>query len=232
MRKTVFTNTNNKVKILVRPFGDKKVASYVIRARLTGEWPGMLLTFGDECGDAFSSWDFESRHTYTEEPKKSHEVVLDVVKNNIIDYIESCGGDCEYELVDFSEAPDIISAFIKHCSDIKLNNPALKRLEIYVIEAHEIDMSSCVNLRELSIGCGPHVMELDLSNCPKLESLRVCGRSSAALKNIKLHEDCPLQYADLRGCKLNDDCISTIRRIIECNNGIYEDYIEKLSYTR
>ena len=228
MRKSILTKTGNKVRIYVRVPGDKKEADYAIRARLTGECPCIFLGFGHEYGDGFISWDFEGRHTFKNQQDKPHEVLLDVSKNNIIDYIEPCVGHCDCELVDLSEAPDIISAYIKHCDDVKLNNPAMRRLDMYVMEASEIDLSSCVNLRELSIGCGYNVKELDLTNCGHLECLRISDRTCKALTNIKLNEDSPLQYADVRGCKLNDDCISTIRRIIERNNGIYEDYVEKV----
>lgn len=228
MRKSVFTKTGNKVRIYVRVPDDKKASDYVIRARLTGECPCMLLAFGNEYADGFTSWDFEGRHTFKNQQNKPHEVLLDVSKNNIIDYIEPCGGHCDCELVDLSEAPDIISAYIKQCDDVKLNNPAMRRLEMYVMNASDIDVTGCVGLRELTIGCGYNVTELDLTKCVHLESLRISDRTSKALTNIKLNEDCPLQYADVRGCKLNDDCISTIRRIIERNNGIFEDYVEKL----
>lgn len=228
MRKTVFTKTGNKVRVHVKPYNSKYRNNYVIRARLTGELPVMWLVFGEEYADGFYSWDLERHHIFQKQLPTAHVVELNISKNNIIDYIEPCGGDCHCELVDFSDAPDIISAYIKYCDDVKLNNPTLRRLEMYIEEASEIDLSSCINLRELSIGCGDNAKELDLTNCRNLESLRVCGFSSKALTDIILDDTCPLRYADVRGCKLNEECIFSIRRIIERNNGIYEDYIEKL----
>ncbi len=223
MRKLVYTNSGNIVKVHVRPIDWKYGNEYGIRARLTGECPAMFLSFGDGHGDGFCSWDFEGRHEYPKDTSQSYIVELSVVCNNIIDYIEPCCGDCEYELVDFSNAPDILSAYIKHCNDIKLNNPQLKKLELYILKSHEIDFSSCISLKELSIGCGENIKELDLTNCLQLERLYVCGYSSKSLTNIKISNDCPLQYADLRGCKLHPGCISAIRRIVERNGGTFED---------
>lgn len=181
----------------------------------------MILTYGDSRkGDVigFYTWNLDERHEYPKAPSYSYIAELSLFKNNIIDHLEPCCGDCEYEFVDLSGAPDIVSAYIKRCKGIALKNPRMEKLELNIVDFPFIEFFWCHNLRDLTFSGGEAVNELDLTYNP-LERLVIKGYASSGLTNIKLSNSSKLKYIDITGHNLHPACIKEILRIIKRNNG-------------
>lgn len=222
MRTKVTTDSINTIKVHVRPIDRTYGNVYGIRAQFTGELPVLQLMYGDgRKGDdiGFYTWNLDARHEYPKDPTQSFIVELTLSPDSIIDYIEPCCGDCEYEFVDLSGAPDIVSAYIKRCKGVLLKNPRMEKLELNIENFPNVEFYRCFNLRELSFSGGEAVKELDLTNNCRLERLIIKGYASSGLKNIKLDNDVPLKYVDITGLKLHPSCLKAIRRIIERNGG-------------
>ena len=222
MRTKVKTDTGNIIKVHVRPIDWTNGNVYGIRGQFTGELPVMTLTYGDgRKGDdiGFYAWNLDDRHEYPKDPSLSYIVELSLLKNNIIDYIEPCCGDCEYEFVDLSGAPDIVSAYIKQCKGVALKNPRMEKLELNIVNFPHVEFFWCWNLRELIFSGGEAVKELDLTNNCRLERIIIKGYASSGLRNIKLNNATPLKYIDITGLKLQPSCLKAIHRIIKRNGG-------------
>lgn len=222
MRTKVKTDTGNIIKVHVRPSDRTNGNVYGIRGQFTGELPVMSLTYGDgRKGDniGFYACNLDDRHEYPKDPSLSYIVELSLLRNNIIDYIEPCCGDCEYEFVDLSGAPDIVSAYIKQCKGVALKNPRMEKLELNIENFPFIEFFWCWNLRELIFSGGEAVKELDLTNNCRLERIIIKGYASSGLRNIKLNNATPLKYIDITGLKLQPSCLKAIHRIIKRNGG-------------
>lgn len=222
MRTKVKTDGVNTIKVHVRPIDWTNGNVYGIRGRFTGELPVIKLLFGEGKGDAvgFCTWDLDACHEYPNDPSYSYIVEFVLSPNNIIDYIEPCCGDCEYEFVDLSGAPDIISAYIKHCRGIRLrNNHRLEKLVLNIEDFPHVDFFGCENLRELTFSGGEAIKELDLTHNDRLEHLVIKGYASSGLRNIKFSNSAKLKYIDMTGVNLHLSCLEAIKRIIERNNG-------------
>ncbi len=222
-RTKVTTESVNIIKVHVRPKDWTYGNVYGIRGQFTGELPVMQLMFGDgRKGDdiGFYAWNLDARHEYPKDPSQSYIVELTLSPDNIIDYIEPCCGDCEYEFVDLSGAPDIVSAYIKRCRGVLLKNRRMEKLELNIEDFPNVEFFWCFNLRELTFSGGDAVKELDLTNNCRLERLVIKGYSSSGLKNIKLSNNTPLNYVDITGTNLHPSCLDAIRRIVERNNGV------------
>lgn len=225
-RRKVTTDSINIIKVHVRPIDWTNGNVYGIRGQFTGEFPAMKLMFGDSRkGDdiGFYAWDLDVRHEYPKDPSQSYIVELTLSPDTIIDHIEPCCGDCEYEFVDLSGAPDIVSAYIKRCKGVRLNNRRMEKLELNIENFPFVDFFGCFNLRELTFSGGEAVKELDLEHNCRLERLVIKGYSSSGLRNIKLSNNTPLKYADVTGSNLHPSCRDAIRRIVERNDGVFID---------
>lgn len=223
MRTKVTTEGVNIIKVHVRPIDWTYGNIYGIRGKFTGEFPVISLTYGDGGkGDdiGFYAWNLDSRHEYPKDPSYSYIVQLTLSPDNIINHIEPCCGDCEYEFVDLSGAPDIVSAYIKRCKGVALKNPRLEKLELNIEDFPNVELFWCYNLRELIFSGGDAVKELDLTNNCRLERLVIKGYASSGLKNIKLSNNTPLKYVDITGLNLRPSCLDAIRRIVGQNNGV------------
>lgn len=206
----------------MRPIDWTEGNVYGICGRFTGEHPVISLTYGEGKGDyvGFDAWDLDKRHVYPKDTSQSYIVELTLPGDNIIDYIEPCCGDCEYEFVDLSGAPDVVSAYVKRCRGVALgNNRRLERLELNIEDFLNVDFSGCINLRELTFGGGEAVKELALTNNCRLERLVIDRYASKVLRNIKLSNKTPLKYIDITGLDLHHSCLGAIRRIIDRNGG-------------
>ena len=222
MRTKVTTEGVNIIKVIVRPIDRTNGNIYGIRGQFTGEFPAIKLTYGDSRrGDdiGFYTWDLDARHGYPKNPSHSYIVEFTLSPDNIIDYVEPCCGDCEYEFVDLSGAPDIVSAYIKRCKGLALKNPRMEKLELNIVDFPYIDFFYCRNLRELTFSGGEAVKELDLTHNCRLERLVFKGYASSGLRNIKLANIVPLKYIDITGLNLHPSCLEAIHRIIERNGG-------------
>lgn len=221
-RTKVTTEGVNIIKVHVRPKDWTNGNVYGIRGQFTGELPVIALTYGDSRKGydiGFYTWNLDSRHEYPKDPSYSYIVQLTLSPNNIIDHIEPCCGDCEYEFVDLSGAPDIVSAYIKRCKGVALRNPRMEKLELNIEDFPHVELFWCFNLRELTFSGGEAVKELDLTNNCRLERLVIKGYASSGLKNIKLANNVPLKYVDITGLKLHPSCLKAIQRIVERNGG-------------
>ena len=225
-RRKVTTDSINIIKVHVRPIDWTYGNVYGIRGQFTGEFPAMTLMFGDGGkGDdiGFYAWDLDVRHEYPKDPSQSYIVELTLSPDTIIDHIEPCCGDCEYEFVDLSGAPDIVSAYIKRCKGVRLNNRRMEKLELNIENFPFVDFFRCFNLRELTFSGGEAVKEPDLETNCRLERLVIKGYSSSGLRNIKLSNNTPLKYVDVTGARLHPSCRDAIRRIVERNDGVFID---------
>lgn len=214
----------NIIKVHIRPIDRTDGNVYGIRGRFTGELPVVSLIYGDgKHNVGFHTWELDERHAYPKDPSCSYIAEFKLTCNNIIGYIEPCCGDCEYEFVDLSGAPDIVSAYIKRCKGILLSNRPgnnrLEKLELNIEDFPNIDFYGCFNLKELIFSGGEAVKELDLTYNERLERLVIRGYSSSGLRNIKLNNNVPLNYIDITGLRLHPSCLKAIHRIIEKNGG-------------
>lgn len=214
-------NGVNTIKVHVRPIDWEMGNEYGIRGRFIGEFPAICLIYGEGKGDdiGFYTWELDKRHTYPKDPNQSYIVEFTLSSDTIIEYIEPCCGDCEYEFVDLSGAPDIVSAYVKRCKGILLRNPRLKKLELNIEDFPHVDFFWCQRLRELTFSGGDAVKELDLTHNCHLKRLIIKGYASQGLKNIKLSNNTPLKYIDISGLDLHPSCLKAIERIIERNGG-------------
>ena len=87
-----------------------------------------------------------------------------------IDYVRPTGGDCDYELIDFTNAPSIREIEAQRCQTVILDNPNLEKLSLTINLADSYDLSRCPNLRDLVFQCAYDCRSLDLSGCHKLET--------------------------------------------------------------
>lgn len=201
---------------------------YGMSFELEGENPSIRIDWGDGKSNSYTGKSISATHIYSKNATHSFMVTATATSGAMI-HATPCGGDCYYESVDLTHAPNLRSAYIESFEEVKLNNPLIERLTMRILLGIEYDLSSCENLRELIFDCESQFRRLDLSRCHKLEKLECWGFLSDKFTQIALPNDAPLRYADIRGHHFTPQCLNALRRIIERNGGEIIEEMEDFS---
>lgn len=207
-----------KITIHIRPIDWEQGDVYGISMRLSGESPAVRIDWGDGSIKTRYGSEIEEHHIYPKDEALSFIVTITLLSGSI-DYVDPTGGDCDYEMIDFSEAPSIKEIHAERSQKIIFDNPNLEKMMLRINLGNEYDLSNCPNLRDLTFHCESNCEVIDLSHCHKLESLSCWGYSSKNLHKISIANDAPLRYIEICGHNLHPACIAAIHRIIDRNGG-------------
>ena len=210
-----------KIIIHIRPINWSQGDVYGIKLRLSGCSPTVRIDWGDGTVKTYCGNTIEEPHIYLKDESLSF-IITATVMSGSIDCVYPTGGDCSYELLDFSKASSIREIEAQCCQTVILDNPNLEKLSLTINLADSYDLSRCPNLRFLEFQCeyDCECHFLDLSKCHKLESFSNRGYMSPMLRKITIANDAPLKYFDMTGHNLYPSCREAIHRIVERNGGV------------
>lgn len=194
---------------------------YGMSFRLSGVKPSVTIYWGDGKKDTAYGNEIDLRHKYPRKPSMNFIVEAEIHADEIL-YASPVDGDCEMILFDFSQAPSTKEIWIENFKNVILDNPNLELLTMRILLGKEYDLSKCPNLKRLSFspgGCG-HKIDLDLSNCHKLEEFSCYAYLGPDVCRITFANDAPLKEVDITGHNLHPSCLEAIYRIVEKNNGV------------
>lgn len=192
---------------------------YAIELRLSGCNPTVRIDWGDGTIKTYYGNTINEYHIYPKDESLSFIITAKVISGSI-DYVDPTGGDCDYEVIDFSKAPSIREIEAQRCNTVILDNPNLEKLELTINLADSYDLSHCPNLRFLTFQCACDCHFLDLSGCHKLESFSSQSYMGPTLRKIAIANDAPLKYFEMTGHNLHPSCREAIHRIVEMNGGV------------
>lgn len=207
-----------KITIHIRPINWTEGDVYGIYLRLSGDNPSVCIDWGDGTVKTYYGDTINEHHIYPKDESLSF-IVTATVLSGSIDYVRPTGGDCDYELIDFTNAPSIREIEAQRCQTVILDNPNLKKLSLTINLADSYDLSRCPNLRDLVFQCAYDCRSLDLSGCHKLETFSSQSYMGPKLRKITIANDAPLKYIELDGHNLHPSCLEAIHRVIERNGG-------------
>lgn len=189
-----------------------------IYLRLSGDNPSVRIDWGDGTVKTYYGNTINEYHIYPKDESLSF-IVTATILSGSIDYVDPAGGDCDYEFIDFTDAPSIREIEAQRCQNVILDNPKLEKLSLTINLADRYDLSRCPELRELTFQCACDCRLLDLSGCHKLEIFSSQSYMGPKLRKITIANDAPLKYIELDGHNLHPSCLEAIHRIIERNGG-------------
>lgn len=191
---------------------------YGMDFRMSGNSPAVRIDWGDGCVKTYYGNDIEATHIYHKGADYIYMVEASVL-SGMIDYANPTGGDCEFQLLDFSKAPSIREIFVEIPHEVILDNPNLTKLTLRINKGYQYDFSRCPNLTYLSLSGGYNCSQLNLSQNHKLETL-IWGYWGANPRKITVANDAPLKFVDIEGYDgLLPGCLAALRRILERNGG-------------
>ena len=209
-----------KIIAQIRPIDWTEGDVYGFVFRLSGTKPSVTIHWGDGKSETLWGNEIYARHIYPKNPSLFFIVEAEVNADEIL-YVDPAGGDCENVLFDFSHAPSVKEIDAQNFENIILDNPNLERLSMTILLGKEYDLSKCPNLKSLTFSpasCG-HTIDLDLSQCHKLEEFSCWGYLGSDVRKITFANDAPLKEIDITGHNLHPSCLKAIHRIVERNNG-------------
>ncbi len=209
-----------KITAHIRPIDWTEGDVYGMDFILSGINPSVQINWGDGKSETFHGNEIRARHTYPKGP-----LMLFVVEAHItadrIDFANPTGGDCDYELMDFSQAPSIIEIMAQRTKRVIIDNPILEILNLTISLGKEYDFSKCPCLKDLTFSAeSKEIKALDLSKCHKFETFSCCGYLGPDVQRITFANDAPLKMVDITGHNLHPSCVEAIHRLIERNGGI------------
>lgn len=208
-----------KITAHIRPINWTMGDVYGMDFRLSGANPSVQINWGDGRNDTFRGNEISARHTYPKDPSMLF-VVEAYITADKIDYVDPTGGDCDYELIDFSQAPSIFEIFAQRTQRVIIDNPYLEILDLTISLGKEYDFSKCTSLKSLLFSAETNkIQALDLSKCHKLQTISFMGYCSPNLRKITFANDAPLREADISGHHFLPSCLEALHRIIDRNNG-------------
>lgn len=207
-----------KITIHIRPINWTQGDVYAIYMQLSGDKPSVRIDWGDGTVKTYCGNTINEYHIYPKDESLSF-IITATILSGSIDYVHPTGGDCDFELIDFTNAPSIREIEAQRCQDVILDNPKLEKLSLTLNLADSYDLSRCPDLRDLTFMCESDCASLDLSKCHKLQRLTCLGYFSSKLRRISLANDAPLKYIELDDLNLHPSCLEAIHRIIERNGG-------------
>lgn len=207
-----------KITVHMRPVNWTQGDVHAIYMKLSGNNPSVRIDWGDGMVKTYYGNTINEYHIYPKDESLSF-IITATVLSGLIDYVDPAGGECDYELIDFSKAPSIREIEAQRCQTVILDNSNLEKLSLTINLADSYDLSRCPNLRFLTFQCACDCHSLDLSGCHKLESFSSRSYMGPHLRKITIANDAPLRYIEIDGHNLHPSCIEAIRRIIERNRG-------------
>ena len=206
------------IKVHIRPINWTQGDVCGVYMRLSGDNPAVRVDWGDGVVKTYYGNIINEPHFYPKDESLSF-IITATVLSGTIDYVDPTGGECDYELIDFSNAPSIQEIEAQRCQTVILDNPNLEKMSLTINLANSYDLSRCPNLRELTFQCESDCATLDLSHCHKLESLTCWGYWNPKLRRVTIANDAPLKYVEICGHHLHPSCLEAIHRVIERNGG-------------
>lgn len=215
-----------KIKILDWTEGDV----YGMRFRLAGDAPAVRIDWGDGCVKTYYGNSIDRTHIYSKGAGHIY-VIVATVLSGIVEYVDPTGGDCEFQLIDFSEAPSIREIWAEMTHALIFDNPDLTKLTLRINMAHHYDLSRCPNLTELTISSDNNCPQLDLSRNHKLERLS-WGYLGREPRKLIIANDAPLKEVAIEGEEeLMPGCLAALHRILERTGGRLimgaDEYVEE-----
>lgn len=211
----------------MRPINWTEGDVYTIYLRLSGCNPTVRIDWGDGTVNTYYGNIINEHHIYPKDESLSF-IITATVMSGSIDYADPTGGDCDYEVIDFSKAPSIREIEAQRCQTVILDNPNLEKLSLTINLADSYDLSCCPNLRFLTFQCAcGDCHSLDLSGCHKLESFSSRNYAGPKLRKIAIANDAPLKYFEITGHNLHPSCLKAINRIVGMNGGVIGGEFEK-----
>lgn len=190
-----------------------------MRFELSGTNPVVRINWGDGKNDTYKGRSIEAYHVFPKDPTMLFIIQAFIDAERIV-YVDPTGGDCEFELIDFSEAPSIYEISTQRTNKVILDNPNLEHLDLDICLGDNYDLSKCPELRTLHFdGESDKLKSLDLSHCHKLHTFSYMGYCCQNMRKIAFANDAPLYEADISGHNFFPSCLDAIRRIIDRNNG-------------
>lgn len=218
-----------KITIHICPINWTEGDVYAIYMRLSGDNPSVCIDWGDGTVKTYCGNTINEYHIYPKNESLSFIITATVISGSI-DFVDPTGGDCDYEHIDFSNAPSIREIEAQRCNTVILDNPNLEKLSLTINLADSYDLSRCPNLRFLTFQCVCDCHFLDLSGCHKLESFSSQNYMGPNLRKITIANDAPLKYIEITGHNLHSSCLQAIHRIVEMNGGVIVGEFENEEY--
>ncbi|MDE7421993.1 MAG: hypothetical protein K2N35_17540 [Muribaculaceae bacterium] len=209
----------DKIIIHIRPVVWTEGEIYGLRIRVSGENPEVRIDWGDSCVKSFYGNEIEEYHTYPKKEFLQFKVEVAVISGEV-EFIDPCGGECDIDVIDFSDAPSIKEISVENCQNMILDNPNLEKLSVRIFNGSNFDLSKCPNMRQLSFEGGINMTEIDLSGCRRLERLDVDGSwQNPKFSKIVIANDAPLKYVRLSSVNLSRGNVQYIQNLITKNKG-------------
>lgn len=209
----------DKIIIHIRPVEWTEGERYGLQIRVSGENPEVRIDWGDGSVKSFYGNEIEEYHTYPKNKFLQFKVKVAVISGKV-EFIDPCGGECDIDVIDFSNAPSIKEISVENCQNITLDNPNLEKLSVRIFNGRDIDLSKCPNLRQLSFEGGIDMTEIDLSGCHRLERLDVDGSwQNPDFSKIVIANDAHLKYVRLSSVNLSKGSVQFIQNLIHRNKG-------------
>ena len=209
----------DKIIIHIRPVEWTEGEIYGLQIRISGENPEVRIDWGDGGVKSFYGNEIEEYHKYTKNEYLQFKVEVTVISGKV-EFIDPCGGECDIDVIDFSDAPSIKEISVENCQNIILDNPNLEKLSIRIFNGSDLDLSMCPNLRQLSFEGGINLKELNLSGCHKLERLDVDSSwQNPNFSKIMIANDAPLKHVRLSSIYLSKGSLHFIKNLINRNKG-------------
>lgn len=209
-----------KIIAHIRPIDWTEGDVYGVHLRLAGTKPFATIHWGDGKKDTYWGNEIYSHHIYPKDPSLYFIIEVEINADEIL-YADPCGGDVENILFDFSQAPSTREIEIENFEKVIFDNPNLEHLSMRILLGKEYDLSKCPNLKSLMFSPADcrHTIDLDLSQCHKLEEFSCFGYLGSDVRRITFANDAPLKEIDITGHDLHPSCLVAIHRIVERNNG-------------
>lgn len=208
-----------KITAHIRPINWTEGDVYGMTFVLSGVNPSVRISWGDGKSNVYYGNEIEANHIYPKDVSLLF-VVEAYIDAERIEHVYPTGGDCDYELIDFSEAPSIYEIVAQRTQKVIIDNPNLEYLDLTINLGDEYDLTKCPNLKWLNFTAETHgIKSLDLSHCHKLRTFSYMGYCAQNLRKITFANDAPLCEVDISGHNFLPSCIEALHRIVDRNNG-------------
>lgn len=208
-----------KITVQIRPIDWTQGDVYGMRFMLSGANPSVRISWGDGKSNTYNGKSIEAYHVYPKDPSQVF-IIEAFIDAKRIEFVDPTGGDCEFEVIDFSGAPSIYEIVTHRTNKVILDNPNLEHLDLDICLGDNYDLSKCPKLKTLHFnGETKNLKSLDLSHCHELRTFSFMGYCCQNLRKVTFANDAPLCEADISGHNFLPSCLAALHRIIEKNNG-------------
>lgn len=208
-----------KITAHIRPIDWTEGDVYGMTIFLSGDNPSVQIFWGDGKNDVFHGNEIVAHHIYPKDESQLFIVEAHITAERIL-YVYPTGGDSDYELIDFSQAPSICEIVAQRSQKVIIDNPNLEYLELSISLGDSYDFSKCPELKWLKFDAeSRNIKSLDLAHNHKLHTFSYMGYCAQNLRKITFANDAPLCEVDISGHNFLPSCIEALHRIVDGNNG-------------